>query len=64
MAEAFQYVSKTRIVMQDGVRHAQLGEVPEPVRYGHQGTLRQYYRGAGGPPVASTLDHIVSAIAG
>ncbi|MGE3858047.1 MAG: hypothetical protein AB7G21_13905 [Dehalococcoidia bacterium] len=64
MADAFTYTSKTRLVYEDGVRHAYLGDVPEPVRYGHQGTLRQYYGGADGPPMTSTLDHIVAAVAG
>ena len=33
--------------------------------YGMQGALRQYYGVKGeGPPVASTLDHIVAAVAG
>ena len=64
MAEPFTYSSKTHLVMRDGVRHAYLGDVPEPVRYGHQGTLRAYYHGADGPPVASTLDHIVAAVGG
>ncbi|MEX2446295.1 MAG: hypothetical protein WD734_03060 [Dehalococcoidia bacterium] len=64
MADAFSYTSKTKIMLQDGVRHAYLGDVPEPVRYGHQGTLREYYGGGGGPPMTSTLDHIVSAVAG
>ena len=29
-----------------------------------QGRLREYYGVAEGPPVASTLDHIVAAVAG
>ena len=64
MAEPFTYISKTHLVYRDGVRHAYLGDVPEPVRYGHQGKLREYYHGLEGPPVASTLDHIVAAVAG
>ena len=47
-----------------GYRHAYLGDVPAPVVYGVQGTLREYYGVAEGPPVASTLDHIVAAVAG
>ncbi|HLW02430.1 MAG TPA: hypothetical protein VKT82_27495 [Ktedonobacterales bacterium] len=43
---------------------AYLGEVIEPVIYGVQGGLRQYYGAKEGPPVASTLDHIVAAVAG
>jgi hypothetical protein len=34
------------------------------VVYGVQGKLREYYGVAEGPPVASTLDHIVAAVAG
>ena len=40
------------------------GEVPEPVVYGVQGALREYYGAKEGPPIASTLDHIVAAVAG
>jgi hypothetical protein len=32
--------------------------------YGVQGTLREYYGAKEGPPIASTLDHIVAAVAG
>jgi hypothetical protein len=32
--------------------------------YGVQGALRSYYGAGEGPPVASTLDHIVAAVAG
>src|SRR6185295_8706161 len=56
MAEDFEYVSRTRLVYKNGARHAYLGEVPEPVVYGVQGALRQYYGAPEGPPVASTLD--------
>jgi len=34
------------------------------VVYGVQGALRQYHGAKEGPPVASTLDHIVAAVAG
>jgi hypothetical protein len=65
MSEPFEYISHTRLEYRDGFRHAWLGEVPEPVVYGMQGTLRQYYGVKGeGPPVASTLDHIVAGVAG
>jgi len=64
MADDFEYVSRTRLVYRDGFRNAYLGEVPEPVVYGVQGALRQYYGVKEGPPVASTLDHIVAAVAG
>ena len=59
-----EYVSKTRLLYKNGARHAYLGAVPEPVVYGVQGALRQYYGVPEGPPVASTLDHIVAGVAG
>src|SRR5205809_164476 len=43
MTEAFEYISKTRLEYRNGQRHALLGEVPEPVVYGMQGALKQYY---------------------
>jgi hypothetical protein len=64
MADEFEYVSKTRLVYKDGMRNAFLGDVPEPIVYGVQGKLREYYGVKEGPPVASTLDHIVAAVAG
>ena len=63
MAE-FEYISKSRLQYRIGYRNAYLGEVPEPVVYGVQGALREYYGAAEGPPIASTLDHIVAAVAG
>jgi hypothetical protein len=51
-------------VYKDGMRQAFLGDVPEPVVYGVQGARREYYGVKEGPPVASTLDHIVAAVAG
>jgi hypothetical protein len=63
MAE-FEYISRARLVYKDGSRNAYLGDVPEPVVYGVQGALREYYGAPEGPPVASTLDHIVAAVAG
>src|SRR6266545_820839 len=64
MAENFEYISRARLEYRGGARHAFLGEVPEPVVYGVQGALREYYGVPPGPPVASTLDHIVAAVAG
>jgi hypothetical protein len=64
MAEDFEYVSHARLEYKDGCRHAYLGDFPEPVVYGVQGALRQYYGVKEGPPIASTLDHIVAAVAG
>ena len=64
MADEFEYVSRARLEYREGYRNAFLGEVPEPVVYGVQGKLRDYYGVKEGPPVASTLDHIVAAVAG
>ena len=64
MADDFQYVSRTRLLYREGYRHAYLGEVPQPIVYGVQGALREYYGVKDGPPVASTLDHIVAGVAG
>jgi hypothetical protein len=60
----FEYISRARLEYHHGYRHAYLGEVPQPVVYGVQGGLRSYYGAGEGPPVASTLDHIVAAVAG
>jgi hypothetical protein len=64
MPDEFEYVSHARLEYRDGYRHAYLGDVPEPVVYGVQGKLREYYGAKEGSPVASTLDHIVAAVAG
>jgi len=64
MVEDFEYISHTRLVYHEGYRYAYLGEVIQPVIYGVQGALRTYYGTKEGPPVASTLDHIVAAVAG
>jgi hypothetical protein len=64
MAEPFEYISHARLNYKDGYRNAYLGEVAEPVVYGVQGKLREYYGAKEGPAIASTLDHIVAAVAG
>ena len=64
MPEPFEYISRSRLDYKDGYRQAYLGEVPEPVVYGVQGALREYYGAKEGPPIPSTLDHIVAAVAG
>lgn len=65
MTDTFTYISHNRLVLKDRMRNAYLGEVPEPVVYGVQGALREYYGvPEGGPPVAATLDHIVAAVGG
>jgi len=55
VAEPFEYMSRSRLVYKDGLRNAYLGDVPEPVVYGVQGKLREYYGAREGPPIASTL---------
>ncbi len=60
----FTYISKNRLVFKDGLRNAYLGEVEEPVVYGVQGGLREYYGAGEGPAIAATLDHIVAAVGG
>lgn len=64
MSESFEYISHALLEYHHGNRHAYLGEVPQPVVYGVQGALRTYYGAGEGAPVASTLDHIVAAVAG
>lgn len=64
MSEPFTYISRVTLEYQHGRRYAYLGDVVEPVIYGVQGALRDYYGAAEGPAVASTLDHIVAAVAG
>jgi hypothetical protein len=64
MADDFEYVSHSRLEFRGDYRRAYLGDVPEPVTYGVQGKLREYYGAKEGPPIASTLDHIVAAVAG
>jgi hypothetical protein len=64
MADDFEYISRSRLEYRDGYRNAYLGEVAEPVVYGVQGALREYYGAKEGPVIDSTLDHIVAAVAG
>ena len=64
MADNFEYISHARLVYRDGYRNAYLGDVAEPVIYGVQGKLREYYGAKEGSPIASTLDQIVAAVAG
>ena len=58
------YVSRARIEPAGGrIRHGYLGKLPEPVVYGMQGSLRDWYKvGPDEPDTASTLDHIVAAV--
>ena len=65
MADDFLYISRNRIEMNRGLRHAYTGDVPAPVVYGVQGELKGHYGvPEDAPPIASTLDHIVSAVGG
>ena len=65
MADDFLYISRNRLEMNRGLRHSYMGDVPAPVVYGVQGELKSYYGAPeDAPPIASTLDHIVSAVAG
>ena len=64
MTEPFTYTSKNHLTMKDGFRNVSMGEVVEPVVYGVQGKLAEHYGVSDGPPVASTLDHIVAAVGG
>ena len=63
MADDFEYISKTRLLYKNGARHAYLGDVPEPVVYGVQGALRQYY-GAPDARSSSTARCIAATISG
>ena len=65
MAEHFEYHSLNKLIFKNKERHAFLGEVPEPVIYGQQGTLREHYNVPDSVPQrAATLDHIVAAVGG
>jgi uncharacterized OsmC-like protein len=58
------YTSEARIDLMGGpVRHGYLGNISEPVVFGMQGTLRDWYKvGPDEPDAASTLDYIVAAV--
>jgi hypothetical protein len=64
MSDDFEYISRTRLEYHAGLRRAWLGEAAEPVVYGMQGRLREYYGVKEAPVLASTLDHIVAAVGG
>ncbi len=65
MADDFLYISRNKMEMNRGLRHSYMGDVPAPVVYGVQGNLKSYYGVAeDAAPIASTLDHIVSAVGG
>ncbi len=63
MSESFLYVSRVRLEYHHEMRHAYIGDGPQPIVYGVQGPLAQYYRSTE-PPIASTLDQIVAAVGG
>jgi hypothetical protein len=64
MPEPFRYVSHVTLEYHRNLRYAYLGDVPQPTVYGVQGALRAYYGASEGPPIASTLDHIVAVVGG
>ena len=61
----FEYISRNRLELKNGFRHATLGDVPEQVVYGVQGKLKEHYGvPESAPPMTATLDHIVAAVGG
>ena len=60
------YLSRARIEpMRGPIHYAYFGDIAEPVAFGMQGSLRDWYRvGPEGPETASTLDDIVAAVGG
>jgi len=64
MADDFEYISPRPARIPRRLSPGLPGRGPEPVVYGVQGALREYYGAKEGPPIASTLDHIVAAVAG
>jgi hypothetical protein len=65
MARESIYISRAQLEMRDGLRHAYLGDVNEPVIFGLQGALKEYLGApADSPSMASTLDYIVAAVGG
>ena len=61
----FEYISRNRLELIDGVRHATLGDAPGTVAYGVQGKLKEHYGvPESAPPMTATLDHIVAAVGG
>ena len=54
MADDFLYISRNRLEMNHGLRHAYTGDVPAPVVYGVQGELKSHYGvPEDAPPIAS-----------
>ena len=64
MTDAFEYISKTRLEYRNGQRHAFLGEVPEPVVYGMQGALKQYYGVKAEAQVGNPASHVLRGVDG
>jgi len=61
----FEYISRNKLELKNGLRHATLGEVPGQVVYGVQGKLKEHYGvPEDAPPMTATLDHIVAAVGG
>ncbi len=58
-------VSKTRIHQDKRpVRRAYIANFKEPVRYGVHGGIKDFYKMEPEEELPSTLDHVVSAVAG
>ena len=58
-------VSKTRIFQDKRpVRRAYIAGFKEPVRYGVHGGIKEFYKMEPEEELASTLDHMISAVAG
>lgn len=61
----FEYISRNKLELKDGFRHATLGDVSGQVVYGVQGKLKEHYGvPEDAPPMTATLDHIVAAVGG
>jgi hypothetical protein len=56
MVDEFEYISHARLEYRDGYRRAYLGDVRDPVVYGVQGKLREYYGAKEGPEGCTNLD--------
>ena len=58
-------VSRTRIYQDKRpVRRAYIANFTEPVRYGVHGGIKEFYKMEPEEELASTLDHMISVVAG
>ena len=64
MPDPFEYISRSRLEYRHGYRHAYLGDVPALSFMACRAAYASITGLPRGPPVASTLDHIVAAVAG